>query len=87
MGFYSVIAIAKHPIAFPDPFLLLDTGRNVFTVLTDDFEDFRTKLSEEGAEVIESNRLDEHQALDPRDTLMLTQDEMRMLIDAPKEDN
>lgn len=86
MGFYSVVAVAKQPVAFPDPLILLDRGRNVFTVLVEDFEELREKLKTEGVEILQANRLDEHQALDPSETLVLP-DEEKGLLHARSDEN
>lgn len=80
MGFYSIVAVAKQPIAFPDPLILLDKGRNVFTVLTEDLEGLREKLKTEGVEIVQANRLDEHQPLYPQETLPLFNDEEKGLL-------
>lgn len=45
---YSIEAIASKPVALPDPLVLLDTGFNVFTVMTDDLEGIKAMLENEG---------------------------------------
>lgn len=80
MGFYSIVAVAKQPVAIPDPLILLDKGRNVFTVRTDDLEELRAKLRTEGVEIVQAHRLDEHQPLYPQETLPLFTDEEKGLL-------
>ncbi len=82
MGFYSIVAVAKQPVAFPDPLLLLDRGRNIFTVLVEDLEELREKLKDEGVEILQANRLDVHQPLDPSETLAMTDEERGLLLHA-----
>ncbi len=79
VGFYSIVAIAKQPVAFPDPLILLDRGLNVFTVHTDDLEELREKLKTEGAEILQANRLDDHQPLNPSETLLLPGEDIGLL--------
>lgn len=89
MGFYSIVAVAKQPVAVPEPLILLDRGRNVFTVHTEDLEGLREKLKTEGVEIVQANRLDDHQPLDPSETLMLSDEEKGLLYagstEAPEE--
>jgi hypothetical protein len=82
VGFYSIIAVAKQPVAVPDPLILLDRGRNVFTVHTEDLEELREKLKAEGVEIVQANRLDDHQPLDPQETLPLFIEEEKGLLNA-----
>lgn len=71
MGYYSIIAIAKQPVAIPDPMVMLDRGMNVFTAQTDDLDGFLATLKNEGVTVQKVNQLDGLDAVKPEDTLLL----------------
>jgi len=62
MGYYSFVALARHPVALPDPLVMLGEGVNVFTALVDDLPDFLSTLAGEDVEVKQVNALD---GLDP----------------------
>jgi len=54
---YSIVAMAKHPVAIPDPLIMLDEGHNAFTVMTDDIADVLELLAGEGVTVQSYNHL------------------------------
>lgn len=74
MGYYSFIAVARQPVAIPDPMVMLDTGRNVFTAQTDDLEAFLKQLVEEGVVVQQVHRLDTFEAVNSEVSLGLPDD-------------
>ena len=58
MGYYSIVAIASHPVGIARPGVLLDTGVNVFTAQTDDLQGFLKTLKDEGVTVQRVHQLD-----------------------------
>lgn len=59
MAYYSLVVLAPHPLAIPDPLIMLDAGVNTVTVLTDNLEELLQRLRGEGCEVKQVHRLDE----------------------------
>lgn len=70
MGYYSFVALAKHPVTIPDPLIMLGRGVNTFTAMTRDLKGLLAVLRNEGVDVRQVNRLD---GLDPvpPETLLL----------------
>jgi hypothetical protein len=66
---YSLIATTPRPITLSKPPLVLEVGRNVFTVLTDDIDGLVAVLSGEGATVSEVNEFTQP-ATTPRDMVL-----------------
>jgi hypothetical protein len=54
---YSLVATAPAPIVLTEPSITLESGRNVFTVLTNDIDGFVTTLVSLGAAVLQVNAL------------------------------
>jgi hypothetical protein len=83
MGFYSFVALARHPVALPDPLVMLGEGINVFTAVVEDLPDFLSTLAGEDVEVKQVNALD---GLDPvpAEALLLPSEEpppaLRLLL-------
>lgn len=85
MGYYSIVAVARTPVAIPEPMLMLDTGRNVFPVQIEDLEAFLKLLSDEGVQVQEVHRLDQFEPVNPQESLGLPDDDFTFQIDTPNE--
>ena len=66
MPFYSFAAYAPGEIWLPEHRLVLDRGNNAFTLLIEDVDTFRALLQEQGATVLQVNRLDEHEPVSPQ---------------------
>lgn len=64
-GFYSFVVNAKTPVGIERPMVLLDEGVQVFTAVVEDLDAFKQRLKDEGVEVRQVNRLDEHEAIEP----------------------
>lgn len=67
MGFYSFIVVAPGEVPLPDYLVYLDTGRNVFNATVNDLDAFKQCLSDEGVQILQVNRLDEFEPVDPTD--------------------
>lgn len=88
MGFFSVVAVSPAPFSVSNPFAQLDTGRNAFTVQTDDIDAFLARLRGRGAEIIALNQLDKHEAFDPNaDDLRLTNNPQTGILHAQEDDD
>ena len=70
MGYYSFVAFARHPVSIPDPLILLGSGLNTFTAVTDDLEGLKALLENEGVDIRETHRLDALESVPP-DSLFL----------------
>ena len=86
MGYYSIVAVARQPVAIPDPLVLLDTGLNVFTAQTDDLEGMLDALKNEGVTVKKVNRLDGLPSVEPKATLLLPGESEELLLGQGDED-
>lgn len=62
MAYYSFVAIAKQPVGFTKPMLMLDAGVNVFSVVVDDVQALLEAFKDEGVTVQQMNQLDAHEA-------------------------
>lgn len=62
MAYYSFVVLSTCPIAFVDPLVILDEGRNVFSVEVRDLEAFQAALVAEGCRILSADRLDESAA-------------------------
>lgn len=51
MAYYSFELHADHPVAIPDPFLLLETGLNVVSAVVSDMAALRKTFLEEGVTI------------------------------------
>lgn len=71
MGYYSFVAVARQAVAIPDPLILLDKGRNVFTAQTDDLDGLLETLKRENVEVVKVAQLDGVAPSYPQDNLLL----------------
>lgn len=71
MGYYSIVGIAKQPVAIPDPMIMLDTGLNVFTAQTDDLDGLLVTLKNEGVLVQKVHQLDGHTPVEASETMLL----------------
>lgn len=78
MGYYSIVAVARQPVAIPDPMVMLDKGVNVFTAQTDDLDAFLKTLKNEGVTVQKVNQLD---GLEPVPSNSVLLPEERALLD------
>lgn len=67
---YSIVATAKYPVAIPDPLIMLDTGHNVFQVMTADIADVLELLENEGVTVQSYNKLGQDEAPRLEDELL-----------------
>lgn len=74
MGFYSFIVMAPGEVTIHEHLIVLDGGRNVFNAQVDDLQAFTKRLTDEGVTVIQVNRLDEYEAVDPLDDIELEED-------------
>lgn len=67
---YSIVAMAKQPVAIPDPLIMLDTGHNVFQVMTEDITEVLYLLENEGVTVQSYHKLGQDQAPRLEDELL-----------------
>lgn len=67
MGFYSFIVMAPDEIPIPEHVIYLDAGRNVFNVMLEDIDAFKQRLTDAGVEILQVNRLDEYEQVEPLD--------------------
>ena len=67
---YSIVAMAKQPVAIPDPLIMLDTGHNVFQVMTEDITEVLDLLENEGVTVQSYNKLGQDEAPRLEDELL-----------------
>ena len=76
MAFYSFVVKAPHPMGFKDPIFSLDEGINTFNAHLDGADDekalsdFLARLRAEGVEVMQTNRLDQHEPGNIADLLL-----------------
>lgn len=62
MGFYSFVVVAPDEIALPPHYMVfIGPGRNVFNAVMNDVDEFTAILKEQGANVLQINRLDVHE--------------------------
>lgn len=67
-GFYSFIVLADDELPLPEYLIYLEPGRNVFNaLLKTDLDTFTNFLMEHGVKVVQANRLDVHEKVDPSD--------------------
>ena len=85
MGFYSITAMAPHPIGIRVPLITLDRGFNAFTALTDDIAGLKAELEAEGVEIREVNRLDDHEPVAPEDSILLPGESPEAHLMPPRE--
>lgn len=57
-GFYSFKVWARDEAYFPEDFLVLGVGENVFNTTVKDIAGFREKLAARGVRILEEHRLD-----------------------------
>jgi hypothetical protein len=65
MPFCSFKVRSPGVLGIPGYLIGLDTGINVFNAEVPDLEAFRQELSDLGVQVLEVNRLDEHEPIQP----------------------
>jgi len=65
MGHYSVQAFCRDLIIDEAEEIVLDSGTNVFSVITDDIEGLTARLEEKGATIKSVDQLDELEAVAP----------------------
>lgn len=67
MGFYAftVVNCSGDVVAFPEHFLLLDTGRNTFNIQVNDAEAFVQTLRERDVHLVIQVQLDAPESLEP----------------------
>lgn len=85
MAYYSFVVLADHPVAIPDPMVLLDTGVNAFSALVEDLDGFTKLLEEEGVTIKQANRLDEFEPLGPESLLLPGEELPEGLLPPPSE--
>ena len=69
MAHYSFVVLAEHEVPIPKYLTYLDTGRNVFNVvLREDIAEFTKFLTDQGVRIIQANRLDEFEPVDPAES-------------------
>lgn len=64
-GFFSFKAIARDVVVLPKYYLTLDEGFQVFNAHVDDLDKFLALLRAEGVDILQTNRLDEHEEIPP----------------------
>lgn len=70
MAYYSFVVLARQPVGFPKPMVMLDAGMNVFSAEVEDIALFSAQLKEEGVTVQQMNRLDAHEPGNPSDIVL-----------------
>ncbi len=65
MGFYSLIVMAPREVPLPEYLVYLDRGRNVFNTTVADLEAFKKTLGDHGVQILQVNRLDEYEVVEP----------------------
>jgi len=76
MAYYSFIVKSPGPLGMTNPLVALDEGINTFTALLEGpedvpvLEDFLKRLRNEGVEILQTNRLDQHEPGSPEDLLL-----------------
>ena len=83
MGFYSFVAISRHPVTIPDPLILLGKGTNTFTALTDDVDGLVELLTSEGVDVREVHSLDNLEAVPIAEGLLLPGEAAAEMLSLP----
>lgn len=64
-GFYSFKVWAADDEVFPEHFLVLGEGENIFNTSVQDIEAFRQKLASRGVRIVEEHRLDDLEEVPP----------------------
>ncbi len=63
---YSFIVVAPEEVALPPEYMVyLDRGRNVFNATMNDVEEFKKLLDAQGVKIVQCNRLDEYEPVEP----------------------
>lgn len=57
MKYYSIVVFSQESLQYQDPEIFVETGVNVFTVLTGDIQSLVSMLEEDGIRVNEVNCL------------------------------
>jgi hypothetical protein len=70
MAYYSFVAFAQHPVAIPDPLIMLGRGINTFTAMTEDLDGLLALLRDEDVDIKQVNQLDGLRPVPP-ETLLL----------------
>jgi hypothetical protein len=70
VAYYSFVVLAAHPVAIPNPMVLLDTGVNTFTALVEDLDEFTKLLANEDVTIKQANQLDKFEQQKPEDLLL-----------------
>jgi hypothetical protein len=83
MGFYSFIVRSPGEVPLPDYMIYLDHGQNVFNALVEDLDGFKKLLASEGVSVLQVNRLDEYEQVEPVDS-QASLDELFAQLPQPK---
>jgi hypothetical protein len=65
MGFYSFIVVSPEEVPLPEYMVYLDHGRNVFNAVVNDIEQFHRRMDEYGVKVLQVNRLDKYEPIEP----------------------
>ncbi len=64
-GFFSFKVWAREEVAFPEHFLILGEGENIFNTSVPDIAAFRKKLGSAGVRIVEEHRLDDLDEVPP----------------------
>lgn len=80
MAHYSFKVSAGHPVGIPKPFVMLDTGNNVFNAEVDDLNNFLALLHNDGVTVHQVSRLDDFEENSPSDLLLPGEDSVALPV-------